>query len=352
MNRRQFFRLGTFLLAAPGAVFQTACTSRPIERPPLIEYPVAGQAFPVLINHALGSVRIEQAPKRVVVIGVEVEDIAFGLGIVPVAIERNYWGGDENGYLPWFKSALETSGQKLPALFNMYPEPDIERLVAAKPDLILAQQSGVTPTLYQQLSAIAPVVAYPAKQWLTSVSDIIDTTAAALGKTAEATRLHAELSSIYANYRAQHPELQKYSFAYFYAAARMSHLSIYPKEDPRVDTLVQMGLRLSSFIDKLHVNDGRFTANIGLENADMLNDTDIVFTWFGSEEERKSLERSPLFASIAAVKRGSYLALTDKTLSTAMYYGTPLSLKWALPKFTPGLLEIIRELETAAGNRT
>lgn len=344
MNRRQFCRLGAFL-AFPPLLLQTACTPQAEKRGALIHYPEAGKKFPVVINHALGSIRLERAPERVAVIGVETEDIVFGLGVLPVMVEKNFWGGDEQGYLPWFKEALSAAGKPLPGLVNSYPEIDIETLVGIKPDLILAQQSGITPAVYRQLSAVAPVLAYPDKPWLTGVPQLIDTTAAALGKPAEAEKLHAQLNGIYAGYRRRYPQLAHYTFAYFYAAERMSHLSIYPANDPRVATLNGLGLRLAPFMEKLSIREGGFTANIGLENADMLNDTDIVFTWFGSEEDRRALENNPLFASIPAVKRGSYIALTDKALSTAMYYGTPLSLKWALPKFMPELMKAVRRLE-------
>ncbi|MBR9830260.1 MAG: ABC transporter substrate-binding protein, partial [Oceanospirillales bacterium] len=100
--------------------------------------------FPVLIRTAHGEAHIERPPKRVVTLGAAAEDWSLQLGVVPVAIEPHYWGGDRAGYLPWFREAVQARGAKLPEVISSYPELDVERLLALQPDLILAPQSGLT----------------------------------------------------------------------------------------------------------------------------------------------------------------------------------------------------------------
>ncbi|WP_238149334.1 hypothetical protein [Arsenophonus endosymbiont of Aleurodicus floccissimus] len=82
------------------------------------------------------------------------------------------------------------------------------------------------------------------------------------------------------------PNIQNYQFAYIKARTTANTLSIYVKNDPWVDTLVHIGLlllALAKIVTALFVS---FAVNIGLENADLLNDADILLTWYNSEKER------------------------------------------------------------------
>lgn len=309
-----------------------------------IQYLQENQKFPVQITHALGTTHIPQEPKKVVILGVVTPDIVWELGVVPVAMEANFWGGDSSGFVEWYRQAVESSGQKLPELINMYPEPDIEKLMDLQTDLILAPQSGMTAPLFKQLSAIAPVIAYPERAWLTTVDELIEICAASLGRQEQAIQLKEKMAQQQRDIHQQYPQFQQHTFAYIYAAAKQSLLSIYREGDTRVDALSYLGLQLAPFVRNLPLKMGAFTTNIGLENADQLNDVDIVITWFNTELDRDLMAKNPLFAHISAIQRGSYIPLTDHKLASAMYYGTPLAMAWGLPKFLPLLLEAMERV--------
>ena len=108
-------------------------------------------------------------------------DIAFSLGTVPVGIEEDTWGGDADGYQPWFRDAVEDEGAELPETIAMYPELDVDAIIALEPDLVLAPQSGLEQDVFDQLSAFVPVVAYPGEPWQTSLEDQVTIAAEALG---------------------------------------------------------------------------------------------------------------------------------------------------------------------------
>lgn len=105
-------------------------------------------------------------------------------------------GGDKQGYLPWFRQALEQRGEPLPQVLNMYPELDIEQLINLKPDVIIATQSGMSQSLYNQLSRFAPVVAYPGRPWLTSLTQQVELIGQTLGEESQIHPLLQELKHL------------------------------------------------------------------------------------------------------------------------------------------------------------
>ncbi|CDL79618.1 iron-siderophore ABC transporter substrate-binding protein [Xenorhabdus cabanillasii] len=301
--------------------------------------------YPKIITTELGKAVINQPPQRIVALGTGTEDILLDLGVIPVGIESHRWGGDADGYLPWFREEIERRGAKLPVIIEMYPELDIEKIIKLKPDLVLATQSGITQENYDHLSHFVPVIAYPHKPWQTTPRQQIELVAHALDKIPQGEKLNAELDAILTQTGSTIPNIKRYSFAYIKAGTTGNTLSIYVKNDPRVDTLVHLGLSLLPLADSLTTPFGSFSSNIGLENADLLNGADILVTWYSSEKERQQTESQPLFRSIRAVREGGYIPLTDQSLVMSMSYGSLLSLRWGLPRFMPLLQQEIAKHE-------
>lgn len=303
-------------------------------------------SYPREIKTALGTAIIKSPARRIVTLGAGAEDIVLSFGIVPVGIESHRWGGDQQGFLPWFRQTLEQQGHTLPVVLNMYPELDIEQLIGLRPDLIIATQSGITQSLYDQLSLFAPVIAYPHQPWLTSVQQQIALIAQAIGKEKQAESLVNQLHTSLTTIGKKIPQINQFTFAYIKASNHDTNLSVYVSGDPRVETLVGAGLKLAPSVNKLVVSRGSFSTNIGLENADILNDVDILVTWYHNQQEQKAVEEKPLFNAIPAVQRGGYIPMTDPSLVMAMSYGTPLSIRWGLERFIPILANHIQHLSS------
>ncbi|KMJ46278.1 iron-siderophore ABC transporter substrate-binding protein [Xenorhabdus khoisanae] len=309
--------------------------------------PVNRTGYPKEITTALGTAVINQPPQRIVALGTGTEDILLDLGIIPVGIESHRWGGDAEGYLPWFREEIARRGAELPAIIEMYPELDIEKIINLKPDLILATQSGITREHYEHLSHFVPVVAYPEKPWQTTPRQQIELVARALDKIEQGEKLVVELDNMLTQAGNTIPNITRYHFAYIKAGTTSNTLSLYVKNDPRVDTLIHLGLSLFPLAGSLNAPFGNFSANIGLENADVLNGVDILVTWYTNEKERQATEALPLFRSIRAVGQGGYIPLTNQSIVMSMSYGSPLSLRWGLPKFMPLLKQELLKQETA-----
>ncbi|MCH3717457.1 hypothetical protein LZB75_09165, partial [Campylobacter coli] len=78
---------------------------------------------------------------------------------------------------------------------------------------------------------------------------------------------------------------------------------------------------------------------------DALGDADILVSWFYTPEERDRTAALPLYASIPAVRRGSYVALSDPALVMASSSGTPLAVAWMLDRLAPQLAEAARRAQ-------
>lgn len=300
-------------------------------------------AFPVTITGALGETTLEEAPERVVTLGWGASDIVLSLGVVPVGIEADAWAGDDDGYQPWFRDAVEKRGADLPTTIDMYPELDIEAVVELAPDLVVAPQSGLDQATFDQLSAFTKVVAYPEGPWVTPLDEQIQIAATALGTPDAAQPLIDTIATTLADAGAEHPEFAGITVAYV-ASQEIGSLAAYVPGDPRVDLLTGLGFRLAPSVADLTAPTGLFTADIGLEHADELSDVDVLFTWFNSRDEQAATEAQPLFASIPAFASGAYVPMVDRQLGMAVSVSTPLSVPWALDRYVPMISEAVAKV--------
>lgn len=102
-----------------------------------------------VIEHAMGQSCVPLRPERVVVLGTGELDAALALGLTPVGAVTPY----EIGRFPEY---LRDDTQSIMRV-GTWTQPDLERIVALKPDLILSSRERHA-TIYDQLSAIAPTV--------------------------------------------------------------------------------------------------------------------------------------------------------------------------------------------------
>ncbi|WP_265521619.1 ABC transporter substrate-binding protein [Oerskovia flava] len=309
------------------------------------EAPTAEGAFPVTLEGALGTAEITEAPERVVTLGWGADDIAVSLGVVPVGVEADDWAGDENRLRPWFVDAVEEAGAELPEAITMYPELDVEAIVALEPDLVLAPQTGIDQATYDQLAAFTDVVAYPEGPWITPIDEQIEIVAAALGKPDEAAGLVDGIDQALADAAAENPDFAGTQIAYVYGGNEQGALSVYVPGDPRIDTLLGLGFELAPSVADLEPPAGSFTVDWGLENADRLDDVELLFTWFNTAEEQEVTEAQPLFASIPAFASGAYVPMLDTQLGMAVTTGTPLSVPWALDEYVPLIADAVAQVE-------
>ncbi len=178
-------------LTVVGVLSLTACGSSGTDGEPA----AAAQEQTRTVTHALGTTEIVGEPERVVVLDTGELDAVVALGIIPVGAVRT----DVSSELPGYLQDAGADPAEI-AEVGTINEPDLERIAALEPDLILSNAVRHRE-IYDQLSAIAPTVL---------AEDVGDTwkenlllDAEALGRRADAEELLAELEARAAEVGAQ-----------------------------------------------------------------------------------------------------------------------------------------------------
>ncbi|MFG3702131.1 ABC transporter substrate-binding protein [Micromonospora sp. NPDC047620] len=171
-------RLAAGLAALP-LILLTACGGSSDPAPAS----AGGSQGGATVETTFGSVQVPAAPKRVVALGDTPLDSALALGVVPVGTLSSRGGTGVAAYL----------ADRVPGitLVGTVREINLEAVVAAKPDLVLAA-SSTTQEQYDALKAIAPTVV-PKPQAFGNWESETRTIAAALGKQAEGDKLIADI---------------------------------------------------------------------------------------------------------------------------------------------------------------
>lgn len=282
--------------------------------------------FPVEIQHALGTTRIEAEPKRIVTLGWNGEDAVLALGRVPVGMHR--YGLFDRGVLPWNEAYLKgETPELLPS-----GELDYEAIAALEPDVILAIKTGVNEVEWQRLSSIAPTVVYTSAPWRADWREQMSLTGLALGEPEKSRQLVEAAENQLRDLADAHPDLKGKTFIFGSYFPGEGSLGVYFASDPRVRELVAMGLRLAPGVDALMAaNPNVNGTGVSLEELDQL-DADVLIVWYGPGA-RADAESQPLFKAFAPVRRGAYIALDDPVSVWATSAVSVLSIPYAFPAF-------------------
>ncbi|MFD6165127.1 iron-siderophore ABC transporter substrate-binding protein [Oerskovia sp. NPDC060287] len=335
--RRRARRTALAATLVAGALALTACASSTDAGASADETPApvaADGSFPVTIDSALGEAVIEKAPERVVTLGMGSAETAIALGVTPVGIEEYPWGSDDTGYLPWIHEALEAEGESLPVQFTGGTEIDVDAILELEPDLILAPWSGITQDQFDILTDIAPTVAYPDLPWSINWDEQIETIATALGQPDAAQELIDGIEDQFADSKEAHPEYADVTFSYVYTTGPGS-LGVFLPDEQRVAMVRGLGLTVDPVAETFDETEGTDSALIGLENADKLAGSDLLFTFYSDEQTRQEIEAQPLYAAIPAIAKGALVTSSDQPFVTGSSIINPLTVPWALDRYVP-----------------
>lgn len=302
--------------------------------------------FPVTITHALGEATLDEAPERVVTLGWAAEDAVVALGVVPVAVPAYGWGADDEGYLPWFRDAVEAMGEPLPETLDAEErsgEVNFEQILGLEPDVILAPFSGISDEDYKRLADIAPTVAFAEQPWASNWQDLTATVGKALGRSAQATELLASTEKLFEGHAAEHPEFSGVNLAYGMGMTEgTSELTFYFPADPRVEFVEALGFTTpKSIIDFAERSTLGSSDSTSLELLGDYDDVDVFLAWAGSDEDKQRTIGDPLVSIWKPVAAGKDLVLTDPSLVWATSSPTALNIPWALDNLVPQLAELV-----------
>ena len=327
------------VLAPALALSGCAAPGSPTTQPP------TASTTGVTIEHAFGETVVPANPKRVVTLGWGSSEAALALGVVPVAMEKKAYGGDENGVLPWIADKLEELGAKTPTMITETKEaPAYEEILAVKPDLILATYSGITKAQYTLLSDIAPTVAYPDKAWSTPWRDVISIDGKALGKTVEAKTVLSDIDKVMAKQAAAHPELEGKTVAVVWDVSGTFY--VYRPADSRVSFLFDLGLKSAPAVEELAGGDSPFYYTLSYEELDKVK-SDILVDFANTGEEASTFLAQSYAQAMPAVTTGAVASVTGIPLISAVSPPTALSLTWGLDQYVAKLSAAAKAADAA-----
>lgn len=302
----------------------------------------AGPQFPVTIKHVFGETTIKEQPKRVVTVSWVNDDVAIALGVVPVGVPKNAWGGNDQGSTPWKDAALAKlqagfGSDKAPAQFSETDGINFTEIAKLSPDVILGAYSGLTEEDYKKLSGIAPVVAHPEVAYGTSWQDSTAIIGKALGKSAEAAALVAQTEATIKDKVSKYPQLAGKTYIYGNLdPAKGNGINVYTANDNRPRFLTQIGMKLAPVVEKNSAASEKFFIPWSAEKANELQ-SDIFVSWVPDSSTVAAIKSDPLLGQIPAVKTGALVADSNNTLTLAISASSPLSLPWSLDTFLPQL---------------
>ncbi|HEY9291256.1 MAG TPA: iron-siderophore ABC transporter substrate-binding protein [Microlunatus sp.] len=299
--------------------------------------PSGSSNFPVTINHVFGSTTIEQKPTRVVTWGFGSTDAALALGVVPVAIPQQTYGGDKQGLLPWIKQKLTQLNAKTPAILpnpSGSDEVPFEEITKAQPDLILANYSGITKQQYQTLSKIAPTVAYPDKPWATPWRDVVTTVGQALGKPDEAGKLITDTDRQIKDKAAAYPQMKGKTVAAVWDVGGTFY--VYKPTDPRVQFLTDLGLKSAPSVDQLAPDDDNFYYTLSYEQVSKLT-SDVLVVYADDQKGVNTFLSKSYAKSMEQVKAGHVAPVIGPAFVAAVSPPTVLSLPWGIDGYLKAL---------------
>ncbi|MCW4384890.1 iron-siderophore ABC transporter substrate-binding protein [Salinibacterium sp. SYSU T00001] len=289
------------------------------------------------ITHAFGETELPSNPERVVTLGWGSADAALALGVVPVGMEAQTYGANEDGVLPWIAEELEELGAETPTMFPATTEePAYEEIVELEPDLILAVYSGITEEQYEVLSDIAPTVAYPDEAWTTPWREVATMVGESLGMAEEAEAIVADVEETLVEQAEAHPELEGKTVAAIWDVAGTFY--VYRAADPRVEFLFGLGLENAPAVDELANGESTFYYTLSYEQLDLL-ESDLIVNYSDTEEAAETFLAQPYAQSIPAVANGGVANVIGSDLIAAVSPPTVLSMTWGVEEYVGILAE-------------
>ncbi|MDL2075168.1 iron-siderophore ABC transporter substrate-binding protein [Streptomyces sp. GXMU-J15] len=292
-----------------------------------------GAAFPVSIDHKYGTTTIESEPKRIVTVGLTDQDPVLALGKVPVGTTE-WVGGYKGAVGPWAEDRL--NGADAPTVLkDTGTGPQVEKIAALKPDLILAVYGGLTKEQYESLSKFAPVVAQPKEynDYGVPWQEQTETIGKALGKEAEAEAAVKKTEDAIAAAVKEHPEFAGKTGV---VATPYEGMFVFGSQDSRSHLLTDLGFELPKDLDKA-IGD-QFGANISKERTDLLDQDAIVWLVGDVEKDAAKLHKDASYKDLKVVGEGREVYVNETSdYGNAVSMGTVLSLPYVVERLVPQL---------------
>lgn len=276
--------------------------------------------FPRTVGRGFAAATIPARPTRVVATADRDQlDVLLAMGLQPVLYG---FSGDYDPTAPWLDAQVvaEIDQAGMTDAFT----PNLERIAAARPDLII--DAWADEVTHASLAQIAPTIqvkldntdTWQAAQRLAG---------AATGQEAAAETAIARTEEVLADQRARLTDLGELSVAVAFQDG--GELVVIPGAEIGARTLTELGVTVHPTPDGAS---GRFSLE---EMEALLGGADVIVSFdYGGLDAQES---NPLFRALPAVAAGRYVAL-DIEVATACYQESTLSVRWAAAAVADALL--------------
>ncbi|RAY16544.1 iron-siderophore ABC transporter substrate-binding protein [Actinomadura craniellae] len=291
----------------------------------------AGAAFPVSIQHKYGTTEIKSKPTRVVTLGLSDHDAVLALGVKPVGAidwfkERPY------GKWPWTQPLW---GSTPPTIVGERDDFQIEKIAALRPDLIIAQYSGMNKGQYEKLSKIAPTVGQSPKydDYAMPWQEMSRVIGRALGEEKRMNDLIAGIEKRFADARKQYPQWAGKTVAVV-EAYEPGKYAVFAPTDPKVDFMKSLGFAVPPKI--VQAVGKEYAAEIGSERLDLVEVDRLVFLNSDPAAE-KNVKNDRVYKTlkVAQENRALFVPYEEPPVGAALSFMTVLSIPYALDQLLP-----------------
>lgn len=268
---------------------------------------------------------------RVVALGWSDAEMALAVGVKPVAVmDWQSFGAPNKGVGPW---ATPLFGSDSPTVIPTGAI-NYEQIQTLKPDVILNTRSSNDQAEFTKLSEIAPTVYAPtgtgsfATPWETQLTEV----GSALGKTAEADKVVAEVTGKIAAAKSANPAFAGKTVA---SGAKFGDAyGAYLAGDGRFDLLAELGFVQNPPVAALPSNG--FFATVAKEQVSALDANVAVILPIGFT--LAETQADPLLASLPVVSSGRAVFVDPSAeIGGAWSAASPLSIPVVLDQIVPQL---------------
>ena len=268
-----------------------------------------------MFDTAMGPVEIPVNPTRILCLGSYAPEDLVDAGVTPIGITET----DLEGFASVYKEALKD----VPTV-GTFAEPDLEKIIALKPDLILAISVDWLVSSYEDLSRIAPTVLVDytvPNAWLV-MADIFADAAGAVEGLEQIKGVYANrVNEIKTTYAEQLSTL-RWGVANGWGSQDNQYTLYYPDSAPG-KVLSDLGaLWVEAVIGKTGTNQ-----LYSYEELNLLADADIILTYGPRdgeiEENGQVMADQPIFKQLKATQNNHVYAFTNVIPGS---YGDAISL--------------------------
>ncbi|GAA0452882.1 iron-siderophore ABC transporter substrate-binding protein [Streptomyces stramineus] len=289
-------------------------------------------SFPVTVDHKYGSTEIKKTPKKVVTLGLSDQDAVLSLGVKPVGTV-DWFKEKPYGKWPWTKKLW---GSDTPQIVGERDEYNMEKIAGLKPDLIIAQYSGMKKEQYETLKKIAPVVAQPKghQDYMAPWQVMTRQIGKSLGREADAEKKITDISARFKAVRDKHPEFAKQTLTVA-DSFEAGKYSAFTKGDPKAIFFSELGFKLKPEIDKL-AKPGWNVAELSAEKLDVL-DADRLVWVTSSTQANDRIKAEPFYKKlkVSQDKRDLFVPYEGPDIGAAFSFNTVLSIPYAIDEILP-----------------